>query len=141
VTRGPIETYLGHLDAGEAADAVACFADDALYLRPRMDPEGSMTSEFEVMRGTERIAEFFAARGKPRGVHELVWSQIHDGVQVVVGHSADGPPGRTDLLFFSVAQLDDDDLIAEYASSAIPMESDLYSSLAIGRGPSRDAQS
>jgi ketosteroid isomerase-like protein len=54
-----LDEYYRVLDAGDVDATLACFTDDAVYVRPRLDGPG-----LEFVRGRDELAVFFAARGK-----------------------------------------------------------------------------
>jgi ketosteroid isomerase-like protein len=55
----PLDAYYTALDAGDVEATLACFTDDAVYVRPALDAPG-----LEFVRGRAELRAFFAARGK-----------------------------------------------------------------------------
>lgn len=69
----PLDEYYRALDAGELDATLACFTDDAVYIRPRLDGPG-----LEFISGRAELAAFLRERGKKPYRH------------VVLAHSTDG---------------------------------------------------
>ena len=109
--------YYAALDAGDDAAAAATFAEDAVYIRPALDPAGGAPL-VEIFRGRDGISGLFARRSARKELgenlhrHELR-SVVVDGPDCFiegVGVTGDGPYA----VFLAHATLDEDGLIARY---------------------------
>jgi hypothetical protein len=117
-----LRRYYADLDAGDFEGAAACFAEDAVYIRPAMPTPGSAERPLEFVRGRDSVLDFFRARGKRAHHHEIRALAVNGrecGLEgVVLG--GDGPP----QVFLASATLDDDGLIARYVALAMPVTAD-----------------
>ena len=115
-----LRSYYEALDAGDDDGAAAAFAEDAVYIRPALEPAGAAPA-VEVFHGRTGIRELFARRSerKSRGEnlhrHEL-HSVVVDGRDCFVegvGVTDDGPYA----VFLAHATLDEHGLIARYVAT------------------------
>jgi ketosteroid isomerase-like protein len=96
-----LDEYYRVLDAGDVDATLACFTDDAVYVRPRLDGPG-----LEFVRGRDELTAFFTARGKKPYRH-FVHAQAADGDRCFVEGTAgmeDEPPTH---VFLAAATLED----------------------------------
>jgi SnoaL-like domain len=72
----PVETYLGHLDAGDFAAAASVFTEDAVYVRPRFiaGADGAPPSfgDLVMVRGRDAIEQSFRKRGRQTYRHVIL---------------------------------------------------------------------
>jgi ketosteroid isomerase-like protein len=104
----PLDAYYTALDAGDVEGTLACFTDDAVYVRPSLSRPG-----LEYARGREELEAFFVARGKQPHRHLVVASVVTDGtcfVEGVAGIEGD-PPTHA---FLVSATIEDDGRISRY---------------------------
>ena len=76
----PLDAYYSALDGGDIEGTLACFTDDAVYVRPSLVRPG-----LEFVRGRKELESFFVARGKQEHRHVVVASAVADGVCFVEG--------------------------------------------------------
>jgi ketosteroid isomerase-like protein len=103
-----LDEYYGVLDAGDVDATLACFTDDAVYIRPRLDGPG-----LEVIRGRGDLAAFFTARGK-KDYRHFVHVQVVDDRRCFVEGTAgtgDEPPTH---VFLAEATIEPDGRISRY---------------------------
>lgn len=85
----PLDAYFRALDGGDVEATVACFTDDAVYVRPRLGAEG-----LEFVRGHDDLRSFFVARGVQPHRH-LVRACVFEGrrcfVEGVAGVEGEAP--------------------------------------------------
>jgi ketosteroid isomerase-like protein len=112
-----LAAYYAALDAGDDDAAAATFAEDAVYLRPALDPAAG-APVVEIFRGRDGIRGLFARRSARKELgenlhrHELR-SVLVDGRECFiegVGVCGDVPYA----VFLAHATLDEDGLIARY---------------------------
>lgn len=96
-----LDEYYRVLDAGDVDATLACFTDDAVYVRPQLEGPG-----LEFVRGREELTAFFTARGKKEYRH-FVHAQAVDGPRCFVEGTAgmDGEPPTH--VFLAVATLEE----------------------------------
>lgn len=113
-----LDEYYCVLDAGDVDATVACFTDDAVYVRPRLDGLG-----LEFVRGRDELAAFFAARGKKPYRH-FVRADAADGRRCFVEGTAgiEGEPPTH--VFLAEATIEEDGRISRYFAlmSAAPTD-------------------
>ena len=95
-----LDEYYRVLDAGDVDATLACFTDDAVYVRPRLDGPG-----LEFVRGREELAAFFTARGKKEYRH-VVQAQAVEGPRCFVEGTAGMEGEPPTHVFLAVATLD-----------------------------------
>jgi ketosteroid isomerase-like protein len=76
----PLDAYYRALDAGDVEGTLACFTDDAVYVRPSLTRPG-----LEHVRGRDELEAFFVARGKQEHRHRVVACAVADGLCFVEG--------------------------------------------------------
>lgn len=105
----PLDAYYSAIDAGDIPATVACFTDDAEYIRPSLVQQGRL----EVARGREELLAYFTARGKKPHRHIVVASAFAGGVCFVEGVAGiEGePPTHT---FLATATIESDGRISRY---------------------------
>jgi ketosteroid isomerase-like protein len=95
----PLAAYYQALDGGDLEATLACFTDDAVYVRP------SLAVELEIVRGRRPLRAFFEARGKRPYRHTVVAS-VSNGqgcfVEGVAGMPGE-PPTHTFLVHATIA--------------------------------------
>ena len=108
MTATPLDRYYRALDGGDIPGTLACFTDDAAYVRPVLGGGG-----LEFVRGRDELEAFFVARGKQDYRH-VVRSCAVDGsrcfVEGVAGVEGE-PPTHTFLVHATIA---DDGRISRY---------------------------
>ena len=96
----PLGAYYSALDSGDLEGTIACFTDDAVYVRPALDRPG-----LEFVRGRDELRAFFVARGK-KAYRHLVRSHAVDGrrcfVEGVAGVEGE-PPTHAFLVHATLA--------------------------------------
>ena len=108
MTPTPLDAYYRALDGGDLEATLACFTDDAVYVRPALDRGG-----LEVVRGRDELRAFFVARGRQPWRHLPVACAVDgrrcllEGVAGVEGE----PPTHTFLVH---ATVEPDGRIARY---------------------------
>jgi ketosteroid isomerase-like protein len=104
----PLDAYYEALDGGSVEATVAAFADDAVYVRPRLDGRG-----LEFIRGRGALREFFERRGRKPYRHRVRACAV-DGRRCLVEGDA-GMEGELPTHVFLVsATIDGDGRIARY---------------------------
>jgi ketosteroid isomerase-like protein len=104
----PLDRYYAALDAGDIEATLACFADDAVYVRPSLDGPG-----LESVRGRDELRAFFVARGKREYRHAVRLCAV-DGRKCFVEGIA-GVEGEPPTHAFLVqATIEDDGRISRY---------------------------
>lgn len=104
----PLDAYYTALDAGDVEATLACFTDDAVYVRPALDEPG-----LELVRGRDELRAFFVARGK-RDYRHVVRACAVDGARCLVEGVA-GMEGEPPTHAFLVhATVEPDGRIARY---------------------------
>lgn len=112
----PLDAYYRAVDAGDVDATLACFTDDAEYVRPSLDGPG-----LEVVRGRGELEAFFVARGKQPHRHLVVSSAGADGACFIEGVAGiEGEPPTH--AFLVSATLESDGRISRYFAlmTAIP---------------------
>ena len=104
----PLAPYYLALDAGDVEATVACFTEDAVYVRPRIDGPG-----LELVRGHDDLRAFFVARGKREYRHH-VGSHTADGADCFLEGTAgiEGEPATH--VFLVHATVEPDGRISRY---------------------------
>lgn len=92
----PLDRYYEALDDGDVEATLACFSDDAEYVRPRLDGPG-----LEFVRGRDELRLFFEARGK-KDYRHFVAGHVADGRRCFVEGTA-GMPGEPPTHAFLVS--------------------------------------
>jgi ketosteroid isomerase-like protein len=104
----PLDNYYRALDAGELEATLACFTDDAVYIRPRLDGPG-----LEFVSGRGELAAFFRERGKKPYRH-VVLAQAAEGgrcfVEGIAGVEGESPTHA----FLVAATIEADGRISRY---------------------------
>jgi ketosteroid isomerase-like protein len=104
----PLDAYYRAVDAGDVDGTLACFTDDAVYVRPSLDRPG-----LEFVRGREELEEFFVARGKQPHRHLVVSSAVAGDLCFVEGVAGiDGEPSTH--AFLVSATIEGDGRISRY---------------------------
>ena len=104
----PLDAYYGALDAGDVDGTLACFTDDAVYIRPSLERSG-----LEFVRGRDELEAFFVARGKQPHRHLVVASAVRDGLCFVEGVAGiEGEPATH--AFLVNATIESDGRISRY---------------------------
>jgi ketosteroid isomerase-like protein len=104
----PLDTYYRALDGGDLEGTLACFTDDAVYVRPALDGSG-----LEFIRGRDDLRAFFVERGKKEWRHVLRACAVDgsrclaEGVAGIDGEA----PSHTFLVHATIA---DDGRISRY---------------------------
>jgi ketosteroid isomerase-like protein len=104
----PLDAYYTALDAGELEATLACFTDDAVYVRPSLTGPG-----LEFVRGADELRAFFVARGKRDYRHLVRVSAVEDGrcfVEGIAGMEGE-PPTHA---FLVSATIEGDGRISRY---------------------------
>ena len=104
----PLDRYFTALDAGDVEATTAAFADDALYIRPSLEVQGTL----EIASGREELHAYFVARGKKPFRHDVRACAI-DGPDVFVEGVAT-QDGNELNSFLSHAVIGEDGLIRRY---------------------------
>ena len=105
--------YLQELEAGRAASAAACFADDAIYSIPPRDE----SSDRITVQGRTAIKAVFDARGTNSARHRTDRLAIcGHGCHAMLDGCVTGLPGGVTSTFMSSVTLDKAGLIARYAA-------------------------
>jgi ketosteroid isomerase-like protein len=104
----PLDAYYLALDAGDVEATVACFTEDAVYIRPQIDGPG-----LELVRGHDDLRAFFVARGK-RQYRHYVGSHTADGLRCFLEGTAgiEGEPPTH--VFLAHATVEPDGRISRY---------------------------
>jgi ketosteroid isomerase-like protein len=98
----PLDEYYRALDAGDVEGTLACFTDDAVYIRPSLERAG-----LEVVHGREELEAFFAARGRQPHRHLVVASAVADGRCFVEGVAGiEGEPATHTFLVNATIERD-----------------------------------
>jgi ketosteroid isomerase-like protein len=104
----PLDEYYRALDGGDLEATLACFTDDAVYVRPSLTAPG-----LEFVRGGDALRAFFVARGK-RDYRHFVRAWAAEGgrcfVEGVAGMEGE-PPTHAFLVH---ATIEDDGRISRY---------------------------
>jgi ketosteroid isomerase-like protein len=104
----PLDAYYSAVDAGDVERTVACFTDDAVYVRPSLERPG-----LEFVRGRAELEAFFVRRGKQPHRHLVVASAVVGDLCFVEGVA--GIEGEPPTHAFLVnATLESDGRIARY---------------------------
>jgi ketosteroid isomerase-like protein len=103
-----LDEYYRVLDDGDVAATLACFTDDAVYVRPRLDGPG-----LEFVRGRDELAAFFAARGKKPYRH-FVHAEAAAGDRCFVEGTAGMEGERPTHVFLAEATIEPDGRISRY---------------------------
>jgi hypothetical protein len=104
----PLDAYYRALDAGDIEGTLACFADDAVYVRPSLDRPG-----LEFVRGRDELEAFFVARGKRAYRHVVAASAVADRLCFVEGVAGiEGEPATH--AFLVSATIESDGRISRY---------------------------
>lgn len=104
----PLDEYYCALDGGDLEGTLACFTDDAVYMRPSIGAPG-----LEVLQGRDELRAFFEARG-PRPYRHYVVDSGYDGRHCFVEGVA-GMPGEPPTHSFLVhATIEPGGRIARY---------------------------
>lgn len=104
----PLDAYYAALDAGDVEATLACFTDDAVYVRPSLAAPG-----LELVRGREELRAFFEARGKRDHRHFVRACSVDERrcfVEGVAGLEGE-PPTHAFLVH---ATVEDDGRISRY---------------------------
>ena len=103
-----LDEYYRVLDAGDVGATLACFTEDAVYMRPRLDGPG-----LELVRGRDELAAFFTARGKKPYRHFVHADAAAGGRCFVEGTAgiAGEPPTH---VFLAEATIEPDGRISRY---------------------------
>ena len=104
----PLDAYYRAVDAGDVEGTLACFTDDAVYVRPSLGRPG-----LECMRGRDELEAFFVARGKQPHRHVVVGSAV-DGSRCFIEGIAgiEGEPATH--AFLANATVERDGRISRY---------------------------
>ena len=105
--------YLQELEAGRAASAAACFAENAIYsVPPRCESSDRIT-----VQGRAAIEAVFDARGTNSARHRTdVLAICEHGCHAMLDGSVTGLPGGVTSTFMSSVTLDNAGLIARYVA-------------------------
>lgn len=132
-----LDRYFKAVDSGDVAGAVACFSQDAIYVKPEVryddtaetDGQGlekpiQLKSDLLVLRGRAAIAAYLQARGLRPLDHSLTVTGTGNMVVFAEGRVPSGP--SPELIFFSEARFDEDGLITRYVtlSTNLPRAAD-----------------
>ena len=117
MTPAAVASYYAALDAGDDDAAAAAFAEDAVYIRPALDPSSEQAG-IETVRGRAAIRDLFARRSALKELGEILHhhelrSVAVDGADCFVegvGVTEEGPFA----VFLAHATLGDDGLITRY---------------------------
>lgn len=106
--RTPLDAYYRAVDAGDVEGTVACFTDDAVYVRPSLTRPG-----LEYVQGRDELEAFFVARGKQPHRHSVVSCAVADGACFVEGVAGieGAPPTHS---FLVNATIESDGRISRY---------------------------
>jgi hypothetical protein len=105
--------YLQELEAGRAASAAACFAEDAIYSIPPRDE----SSDRITVQGRTAIKAVFDARGTNSARHRTDrLASCGHGCHAMLDGCVTGLPGGLTSTFMSSVTLDQAGLIARYAA-------------------------
>jgi ketosteroid isomerase-like protein len=104
----PLDDYYRVLDAGDVEATLACFTDDAVYVRPRLDGPG-----LELVRGRDELAAFFAARGKKPYRH-FVHAEAGDERRCFIEGTAGMEGEPPTHVFLAEATIEPDGRISRY---------------------------
>ncbi len=105
--------YLQELEAGRAASAAECFAEDAIYSIPPRDE----TSDRITVRGRAAIKAVFDARGTNSARHRTDRLAVcGNGCHAMLDGSVTGLPNGATSTFMSSVTLDSTGLITRYAA-------------------------
>lgn len=108
-----LDQYYRVLDAGDVEATVACFTDDAVYVRPRLAGPDSDGCGLEFVRGRDELAAFFAVRGKKPYRHH-VHAQAGDGRRCFVEGTAGMEGEPPTHVFLADATIEADGRISRY---------------------------
>ena len=104
----PLDPYYRAIDAGDVDGTVACFTDDAVYIRPSLEGE-----KLEVARGRAELEAYFAARGMKPHRHVVVACAFEAGLCFVEGFAGvEGEPATHS--FLATATIESDGRISRY---------------------------
>lgn len=103
-----LDEYYRVLDAGDIDATLACFTDDAVYVRPRLDGPG-----LEFVRGRAELAAFFTARGKKEYRH-FVHAEATGGRRCFVEGTAGMEGEAPTHAFLAEATIEADGRISRY---------------------------
>jgi ketosteroid isomerase-like protein len=104
----PLDEYYRAVDAGDVQGTLACFTDDAVYVRPSLGRPG-----LEFVRGRDELEAFFVARGKQPHRHMVVTSAVAGSLCFVEGVAGiEGEPATH--AFLVNATIEDDGRISRY---------------------------
>jgi ketosteroid isomerase-like protein len=104
----PLDAYYDALDAGDLEGTLACFTDDAVYIRPALESAG-----LEFARGRDELRAFFVARGK-RDYRHVLRSHSFDGVRCFVEGVAVLEGNRPTHVYLASATIEPDGRISRY---------------------------
>jgi ketosteroid isomerase-like protein len=112
-----VASYYRALDAGDDDAAAAAFAEDAVYIRPALDPAAGGDG-IEVVRGRAAIRDFFMRRSARKQFGENLHHHEFRSVAVEGADCFVEGVGVTDrgpfAVFVAHATLGDDGLITRY---------------------------
>ena len=112
-----VASYYAALDAGDDDAAAAAFAEDAVYIRPALDPAAGADG-IEVFRGRAAIRDLFERRSARKQFGENLHDHEFRSVAVEGVDCFIEGVGVTDrgpfAVFLAHATLGDDGLIARY---------------------------
>jgi ketosteroid isomerase-like protein len=118
-----LAAYYAALDAGDDDAAAAAFAEDAVYIRPALDPDAGGTGT-ETFRGRAAIRDLFTMRSARKQFGENLHHHEFRSVAVAGNECfvegvgvADGAPFA---VFIAHATLAPDGLIARYIGMTMP---------------------
>lgn len=98
----PLDAYYSALDEGDVERTIACFTDDAVYVRPSLGG-----SQLEYVRGRRELEAFFVARGKQEHRHVVVASALADGLCFIEGVAGiEGAPATHAFLVSATVESD-----------------------------------
>jgi ketosteroid isomerase-like protein len=103
-----LDEYYRVLDEGDVDATIACFTDDAVYVRPRLDGPG-----LEFVRGRDELAAFFAARGK-KAYRHFVHADAAAGGRCFVEGTAGMEGEPPTHVFLAAATIEPDGRISRY---------------------------
>jgi ketosteroid isomerase-like protein len=104
----PLDAYYTALDAGDVEATLACFTDDAVYIRPALDGPG-----LELARGRAELRAFFEWRGK-RDYRHYIRASAVEGESCLVEGVAGLDAKRPTHAFLAHATIDHDGRISRY---------------------------
>jgi ketosteroid isomerase-like protein len=103
-----LDEYYRVLDEGDVDATLACFTDEAVYVRPRLEGPG-----LEFVRGRDELAAFFAARGKKPYRH-FVHADAAAGGRCFVEGTAGMEGEAPTHVFLAEATIEPDGRISRY---------------------------